>query len=84
MEEVCFLERHMTGNPGGGADVNVRLVILDRARTQGRGLHVGRSHDHRDAGLQSEFLRGFGKQWTQHVGGGIEVWEFFSFQAGHL
>ncbi len=56
MEEVRLLEGHVAADPGGGADVEVGLVVRHRAGADGRGVEVRRAQDHLGRGGDAQLL----------------------------
>ena len=83
VQQVGLFERHVAGQPGGGADIEMGFVIPDRTGADGRRVEVGCSHDHRQAGRQSEGFGGIGKQGTQDVHGSFEIGQGCTVQSGH-
>ena len=69
-EYVGLLERHVAGQPGRGADVQVRLVVPGGPGSDRRRLEVRRADHDRDARGDAESGRRFRAQRAEDVRGG--------------
>ena len=83
VQQVGLFKRHMAGQPGGGADIQVGFEIPHRPGADGRRVEVGCSHDHRQAGRQSEGFGRIGKQGTQDIHSWFEIRQGRAIQSGH-